>query len=170
MQTEESKTELLVNGNFATRDLTGWAVKDPSAFLVMKDEEGRYNCIVRSQSGDEPDSLSQQPPISPGTHQLAVWYRSSDTNGQPTDATTFFVITTFIKVEDELIPHVELCRARRGWDKFTREFVLPRNADTFQLIIQNLDDAVYKKVFPQLSVKSEQVDVAVRDVSLWKMK
>jgi len=169
MQTEESKTEVLVNGNFATGDLTGWMTVDPSGFFVMQDTESRFNCVLRSQPGPRPDALRQRLPDLPGTYQVAVWYRSCNETGQPADAATNFTVTILYQLEGSLRAYSAVCEAKREWDKFTHEFQLPRNAEYVQFAIQNLDDPLYRLMFPDLRSTSGQVDVAVCDVSFWKM-
>lgn len=169
MRTEGSKSEVLVNGNFATGDLTGWSMQDPAGFLVVQEAPSIYNCVIKSQPWEGSDSLRQGLPSVPGKYRLAVWYRSCDEMGRPTDKTTNFSFSLFYRLGPNLVPTVAITTARPEWYKHTWEFELPRDAENFQFSMQNLDDAPLKQLFAKEGIQLEQTHVAVRDVSLWKM-
>lgn len=175
MAIESNRTELLVNGDFATGDLTGWLVDDTAHFPVMQDSEKRNICVLLPQPagtpGLNPDALSQENfALTPGDYWISYWYRASDPAGQPTDLISIVNGNFWYWEGNSPIGKTLVSFTTREWQKKTSSFTISGDAHSTRFSLQNLHDVKAAKEYAKkMGVKLEEGPIAVRNVSIWRM-
>lgn len=175
MAIESNGTELLINGNFATGDLTGWLVDDTANFSVMPDADNGNICVLLPQPtgapGLDPDGLVQENfSLAPGDYWISYWFRASDLAGQPTDASTLLSGGFWYWQGNRPMGKTLAYLTTREWQKTTSSVTIPADSHTPRFSLSNFHDVKYAKDLAQrMGVKLEEGPIAVRNVSIWRM-
>ena len=162
--------ELLVNGDFATGDLQGWTVDDPSYYTIVPYEPGK-NSLVQ-HSAPPAQALVQTFTAHPGKHFMTVWHRATDEQGQPVDKVTVSAgLINYATSDGRLIVTPILLVSRYEWSKWTSELIIERGepATDIRLSFQNIDNSARASLGASLNIEFEETPVALRGISAWRM-
>jgi|GEM_PF-6696651 len=161
--------QLLVNGDFASGDLHGWAVDDPANYNIVAYEQGK-NCLVQLSAPAE-QSIRQSVEAGPGMYFISVWHRATDAQGNPVDKRTVSAGTLSFPTSEggQIIPLILF--SNQQWNKWAFKFVIRRGEGNtpMSLSFQNIDNSTRQALHRSFGVQVEETPVALRDISLWRM-
>ncbi|AJP57391.1 hypothetical protein UC34_10970 [Pandoraea vervacti] len=167
MSTSTSERELLINGDFATGDFTGWEVASEYFHLHRQD---RRNVVVATPS---PPNLSLGQSglrASAGEYATSFWHCATDAQGTPIEGETrFFAAVIVIRPDDPEAPGDirPLIMAATRWTKHATRFTVP-SMSTIGFNIQNLAQIIVP-VPDRLRNEITNGPIALHSFSIWRM-
>lgn len=196
MSEKQSPGELMVNGDFATGDFSGWT-NWTDDFMSVLPLEGRNVALLKPTGYKEPPNLTQKVDSDrpDGDYVFSYWMRTSDENGNELPGTWRWVTIQFyvhpldylgpgqIHFMDTIAFYVWVKRSRRFSIRgrklqqfqpfFWNEARRPANAAARPVDLEGYETTVwpYEDSEPPSGLQDEQTEcpILLRDVSIVKV-